>query len=106
LPLRLVKPYAMKAYGEIDVEIHGFFTRHYFRFTTGERALGARWIGGWVGPRTSLDDVEKEKFLTLPGLELRPPCHPARSRLVYPLVIVYCYIQLFIQIERRFLIIL
>jgi hypothetical protein len=29
--------------------------------------------GGWVGPRTRLDDVEKTKFLTLPGLELRPP---------------------------------
>jgi hypothetical protein len=25
-----------------------------------------------VGPRASLDDVEKRKFLTLPGLELRP----------------------------------
>jgi hypothetical protein len=25
------------------------------------------WIGGWVGPRASLDDVEKRKFLTLPG---------------------------------------
>jgi hypothetical protein len=29
-------------------------------------------IGGWVGPRAGLDDVEKRKFLTLPGLELRP----------------------------------
>jgi hypothetical protein len=35
-------------------------------------ALGTRWIGGWVGPRTGLDDVEKRKFLPLPGLELRP----------------------------------
>jgi hypothetical protein len=30
------------------------------------------WIGGWAGPRAGLDDVEKRKFLTLPGLELRP----------------------------------
>jgi hypothetical protein len=25
-----------------------------------------------VGPRAGLDDLEKRKFLTLPGLELRP----------------------------------
>jgi hypothetical protein len=30
-----------------------------------------------VGPRCSLDDVEKGKFLTVPGIELRPLCHPA-----------------------------
>jgi hypothetical protein len=38
-----------------------------------------------VGPRASLDDVEKRKFLTLPGLE---PGRPARNlslyRLSYP----------------------
>jgi hypothetical protein len=43
-----------------------------------------------VGPRAGLDDVEKRKFLTLPGLELR---HPARSqslyRLPYPGLNVY-----------------
>jgi hypothetical protein len=33
---------------------------------------GTHWIGGWVVPRAGLDDVEKRKFLTLPGLELRP----------------------------------
>jgi hypothetical protein len=32
-----------------------------------------------VGPRSGLDDVEKRKFLTLPGLELRPLGHPACS---------------------------
>jgi hypothetical protein len=37
-------------------------------------------MGGWVGPRTGLDDVEKRKFLTLSGLELRPLCRPARSQ--------------------------
>jgi hypothetical protein len=31
---------------------------------------GTHWIGGWVDPRAGLDDVEKRKFLTLPGLEL------------------------------------
>jgi hypothetical protein len=48
------------------------------RFTSEERAPGAHWIGGWVGPRTSLDDMKKRKFLPLPGLELRPLVHPAR----------------------------
>jgi hypothetical protein len=39
------------------------------RFTPGERAPCTHWIGGWVGPRADLDDVEKRKFLTPPGLE-------------------------------------
>jgi hypothetical protein len=37
-----------------------------------ERASGTRWIGGSVGPRAGLDDVEKRKFLTLPGLNSDP----------------------------------
>jgi hypothetical protein len=28
------------------------------------------WIGGWVGPRTSMNNVERRKILDLPGLEL------------------------------------
>jgi hypothetical protein len=36
------------------------------RFTPGEIAPDTHWIGGWVGPRVGLDDVEKRKFLTLP----------------------------------------
>jgi hypothetical protein len=36
----------------------------------GEKAPCTYWIGGWVGPRAGLDDAEKRKFLTLPGLEL------------------------------------
>jgi hypothetical protein len=39
------------------------------RFTPEERAPGTHWIGGWVGPRAGLDEVEKRKFLTLQGLE-------------------------------------
>jgi hypothetical protein len=39
-------------------------------FTPGESAYGTHWIGGWVDPRDGLDDVEKRKFLTVPGLEL------------------------------------
>jgi hypothetical protein len=40
------------------------------RFTPGEKAHDTHWIGGWVGPRAGLDDVEKRKFLTLLGFEL------------------------------------
>jgi hypothetical protein len=58
------------------------------RFTPRERAPDTQWIGGWVGPRVGQDDVEKKKFLTLPGLELRPLCRADRSqslhRLRYP----------------------
>jgi hypothetical protein len=38
-----------------------------------------------VGPKTGLDDLEKRKFLTLPGLELRPLGRPACSQLLYRL---------------------
>jgi hypothetical protein len=49
----------------------------------GERAPGTQWRGGWVDPRAGLDDVEKRKFLTLPGLELQPLGRPAHSQSVY-----------------------
>jgi hypothetical protein len=38
-----------------------------------------------VEPRAGLDDVEKRKFLTLLGLELRPLGRPARSQSLYRL---------------------
>jgi hypothetical protein len=55
------------------------------RFTSGERAPGTHWIGGWVSLITGLDAVEKTKFLTLPGLELPPLHRPARSQSLYRL---------------------
>jgi hypothetical protein len=55
------------------------------RFTPGKRTHGTHWIGGWVNPRTGLDDVEDRKFLTLPGLELRPLGRPARGQSLYRL---------------------
>jgi hypothetical protein len=55
------------------------------RFTPGERAPCTHWIGGWVDPRAGLDDVEKRKFLTLRGLELRSLRRPARSQSLYRL---------------------
>jgi hypothetical protein len=41
-------------------------------FTLGARAPGIHWIGGWMDLRSGPDDVEKRKFLTLPGLEIQP----------------------------------
>jgi hypothetical protein len=38
-----------------------------------------------VDPRAGLDDVDKRKFLTLAGLELRPFGRPARSQSLYRL---------------------
>jgi hypothetical protein len=38
-----------------------------------------------VDPTAGLDDVEKRKFLTLPGLELRPLGRRARSQSLYRL---------------------
>jgi hypothetical protein len=38
-----------------------------------------------VDPRAGLDDMEKRKFLTLPGLEFRILGHPARSQSLYRL---------------------
>jgi hypothetical protein len=49
------------------------------RFTPWERTPGTNCIEDWVHPRADLVDVEKRKFLTLPGLKLRPFGRPARS---------------------------
>jgi hypothetical protein len=55
------------------------------RFTSEDRAPGTHWIRGFGNPRAALDDVEKRKFLTLLGLELRPLSRPARSQSLYRL---------------------
>jgi hypothetical protein len=52
---------------------------------TGRFTPGTHRIGCWVDPRASLDDVEKRKYLTLPGLELRPLGRPASSQSLYRL---------------------
>jgi hypothetical protein len=77
----------MYTYGGFDVYIHVSFTSTLVEvewsasrsgiFIPGERALSTHWIGGWVGPRDGLDDVEK--YLAIPGLELGPLLRPARS---------------------------
>jgi hypothetical protein len=50
------------------------------RFTPGERTPGTHWIAR-VGPRASLDSVEKRNFMTLPGLELYRLRYPGYSRM-------------------------
>jgi hypothetical protein len=81
----------MKKYGRVDVWIHVFLTS---ALVGGEWSASRpgplyhrekSWIGGWVGPGAGLDDVERRKFLTLPGLEQRPLCRPARSQSLYRL---------------------
>jgi hypothetical protein len=74
LSLCLTKHYAMKAYGEVDVQSHIFFTSALAggewsasgtgRFAPRKTATGTHWIKGWVGPRAGLDDVEKTADLT------------------------------------------
>jgi hypothetical protein len=95
----------MKTYGGVDVETHIFLTCSLVegecsasrsgRFTSAERTSGTHWIGGWVNPRASLDDLEKRIFLTQSGLELRSPSRPpvasrytvyaGRSRVLVPM---------------------
>jgi hypothetical protein len=79
----------MKTYGGVDIQVQifltsalvggGWSTSRSGRFTPEETVPGTACIGGWVGPRASLDDVEKRKFLTLLGCELRPLGCPAHS---------------------------
>jgi hypothetical protein len=47
---------------------------------------GTHRIGGCVGLRTGLDEVGRRKTLALPGLELRPLCHPDRRQSLYRLL--------------------
>jgi hypothetical protein len=59
----------MKAYGGVHVQIHVLLTSALVGgewsasrpgcFTPWGRDPGTHWKGGWVGPRTSLDAVEK-----------------------------------------------
>jgi hypothetical protein len=78
----------MKTYGLEDVQTHVFLTLALVggewmasrsgHFTPGERVPGTYWIGGLVGTKASIDNVENRKILTL--LELRPLSCPAHSQ--------------------------
>jgi hypothetical protein len=80
----------MKAYGGVDVQTRVFLTSallggEWSASRPGRFTPGTHWIGGWVGPRADLDDVERRKFLALPELKPRPLCRPARSQSLYRL---------------------
>jgi hypothetical protein len=80
----------MKTYGGVDVQIYVFLTSAVVagewsasrpcRFTPEEKAPGSRWIGGWVGPKTGLYDVERTETFPVLGLELGPLGRPAGNR--------------------------
>jgi hypothetical protein len=76
--------------GEVDVQIHFFLASaigggECSDSRPGRFTPGIHWIGGWVDPRAGVDDFEKRKFSTLPGLELRPRSRPASSQSLYRL---------------------
>jgi hypothetical protein len=48
-----------------------------------ERASDTHWIGGCVGPRICLDNVERRKILPLLELELWPLGRPTNSQSLY-----------------------
>jgi hypothetical protein len=85
----------MKTYGGVDVWNHVFLNSVLISgewsaprldsFTPRERAPGTHCIGGCVGPRAGLNDMEKWKFLPSPGLELRHLGRPVRSQSLYRL---------------------
>jgi hypothetical protein len=96
----------MKAYGGLDVQILVLLTSALvggegsasrpWPFILGERAPGTHYIGGWVEPGAHLYDMERWKFLTLWGLELRPLCGPAyRRRYIDYATAASCYTKLY-----------
>jgi hypothetical protein len=79
-----------------------------------ERAPGIHWIGGWMGSKAGLGDVEKWKFFMLPGLELHPLHRQAHSQSLYRLryhgsyhlkgfvLLFFLYIYIYIYMYKIF----
>jgi hypothetical protein len=88
----------MKMSGGVDVQIHIFLTSalvggewstsHPGCFTPKQRAPGTHCIGGWVGPRAGVDDVEK--FVAYPDANSYPSViQPVASRYTdYAVIII------------------
>jgi hypothetical protein len=85
----------MKAYGEVGIQIHVFSAVAVVRsewsasrpgrFSPAEKTLSSLSIGGWLGPRTGVVEVERRKILPIPGLELRLLDRLAHSQSLYRL---------------------
>jgi hypothetical protein len=79
----------IKTYGEVKVWLHAFLTLALYggrllgslrgHFTPRGGAPGTYSLGGRLGPRASMDTVEKRNLLPLPGIEPRFLAHPAHS---------------------------
>jgi len=80
----------MNVYGGVEVQRHLFLTSRldcgewsaslHGRLTPGESDLRSHWIGGWVGPRLSLDPYEDRN---IPSWATFPLC-PAPSLVTVP----------------------
>jgi hypothetical protein len=80
LSLCLNKHYSMKTYGQWMYRPMSPWPRHWLEVSgqfhaqaalpPGKEPPHTHWIGGWVGPKPNLEDMEKWKFLPPPGLEL------------------------------------
>jgi hypothetical protein len=80
----------MKAYGELDVQIHIFLTSavagvewsasRLDHFTREERAPGTHWIRGRVDSRAGLGDVVQERKANHVNM-IHPCCYPVSSKL-------------------------
>jgi hypothetical protein len=76
----------MKAYRGVDVKNHVFLASvlvggEWPASGLGRFTPGTHWTGGWVSPTAGLNDMEKRKLLTLPGLEFRSQVlQPVASR--------------------------
>jgi hypothetical protein len=70
--------YSHRHYLEVSGELHATAT------LPQGKSPRTHWLG-WVDSRAGLDSVEKRKFLTLPGLVIRPLGRPARVQSLYRL---------------------
>jgi hypothetical protein len=81
----------MRTYGRVAVYGHFFLPWHKFAVSDQLHAPKAllsgkssapNWIGGRVGPKADLVCMQKRKFLTQPGLQLRLLGRPVHSQYV------------------------
>jgi hypothetical protein len=66
----------MKEYGGVDVYIDVFLTLAQvgvLSFKPRRNSPDANCIGGWMGPRSGMDDVERRKILPLTGTRTPTP---------------------------------